>query len=161
MSCGGSGGGSGGSSGDQTAASSGTTTGTTTGTRKLPGQVCDLLTPAEVEAVLKIGQQPTGIEAPPSDSDRTCVYVYSGAPLVALSVQGERESVDWSEIQKLPGSAAVSLRGADASFFPTINVLYVHKNGLVVVIQVVVPPTGETVQTAAVKLAQPLANRMP
>jgi hypothetical protein len=139
----------------------GGTSAATAGARKLPGNVCDLLTPAEVEAVLNIGQQPTGIEAPPSDSDRSCVYAYSGAPFLALSVQGERESVDWSAIQKLPGSAAVSLRGADASYWPTTSVLYVHKNGLVVVIQVVVAPAGETIQTAEVKLAQPLANRMP
>lgn len=131
--------------------------------KKLQGSVCQLLTVAEAEAVLKSGQTLTTYDPPAdADSDRSCAYLFAQtAPLLVLSLQGELEPVDWNGLKAIPGSKAVSVRNAEAVFVSLTNVTYVQKNGLAVAIQVVVPPAGETYESAGAKLAQSIAARLP
>jgi hypothetical protein len=139
-----------------------TTSGGATGTRKLPGKVCDLLTTAEVDAVTRLGQPLTAVEATDPGEERRCGYLVSGAaPIVVIQLQGEREAVDWPALKSVPGAVTVDVRGAEARFIPTVNGMYVYKNGIAVVILIVVPGPGETAQTATAKLAQAVANRLP
>ncbi|MCC6236805.1 MAG: hypothetical protein IT299_04435 [Dehalococcoidia bacterium] len=149
--------------GSGSSSSSGSTASKAATGKKLPGGVCQLLTVAEVEAVVKSGQTLTTVEsAPDPTSERSCIFVVAGAaPIVALSLQGELEPLDWPAIKALPGAKTVSARGGEAVFWPTTNVLYVQKNGLAVTVQVVVAPSGETVESASSKLAQPIVDRLP
>ncbi len=151
------------SSGAAKTSSSGATSSKAPAGKKLPGGVCQLLTVAEVEAVLKSGQTLTAVESPPDPTtDRGCNYVFGGvASLLALSLQGEVEPLDWPAVKGLPGAKLVSVRGGEAVFWPTTNVLYVHKNGLAVVVQVVAAPSGESAESASSKLAQPIVDRLP
>jgi hypothetical protein len=148
---------------DKSTSSASKASSSSTGTRKLDGPVCRLLTTAEVENVAKTGRELTALEADPGPgTERSCSYMMANvAPMVVISLQGEVDPVDWPATKGLPGAKSVSVRGAEAAFWPTTNVLYVHKNGLAVAVQVVVPPAGETVESASGKLAQPIADRLP
>ncbi|MFN8638778.1 MAG: hypothetical protein U0360_04815 [Dehalococcoidia bacterium] len=134
------------------------------GTKKLPGSVCALLTAAEAEAVLKLGSPLVPTEgAPDPDSDRVCHYIYAGvAPAMVISLQGEREPLDLSSLRSFPAAKISKLNGgAEAIYWPSTAIVYVSKNGLAAVIQVVTPPDGDTIESAELKLAQPIANRLP
>ncbi len=131
--------------------------------KKLSGSVCQLLTVAEVEAVLKSGQTLTTYEEPPSaDTDRSCSYVFGqGFPVLVISLQGELEPLDWNGLKAVPGSKAVAVRGAEGLFVSMVNVMYVQKNGLAVAIQIVATPANETFESASAKLAQSIGERLP
>lgn len=148
-----------GSSSTTDKAGSSTTTKAVAGAKKLPGAVCALLTPAEVEAVVKFGTPATPTEGDDPNSERSCTYLPS---LVALTVQGEREPFDVADLRSPSLSAKRSqLRGAEAYYVPINLVTYVVKNGIAVTIQVTIPPAGETQESAQLKLAQTVADRMP
>ncbi len=131
------------------------------GARKLPGSVCALLTPAEIEAVVKLGSPAAGIEANEPGIERSCTYGPLGVAAVALTLQGELEPLDAGGLRGLPGAKRSQLRNAEAVYWPTTAVLYVIKGQLAVTVQVVIPPAGETAESAELKLAQSIADRLP
>ncbi len=134
------------------------------GTKKLQGSVCSLLTAAEADNVLKFGSALVPTEGDPDpDSDRSCAYILLGvAPAMVISLQGEREPLDLSSLRSSPGAKVSRLNGgAEAIYFPSTAITYVSKNGLAALIQVVTAPDGETAESTELKLAQPIANRLP
>lgn len=149
-------------------AASGTSSGSSTTSKaaagkKLAGSVCQLLTAAEVEAVVKSTQTITPSENPGDrEIERSCSYIVAqAAPILVLSLKGELEPPDIAGLKTAPGSKSVAVRGGEAVWVGMVNVLAVHKNGLQVNIQLVVAPDGETFESASTKLAQQVVDRLP
>jgi hypothetical protein len=129
------------------------------------GKACDLLTAGEVEAAT----QQTGItasEVPATDTEGSaaCGYlVQATAPVVVLTVlDSQNTSVDLGSYTSLPGAVTVDVgSGAQAVYVPSINAMFVFKNGLATTLQVIAPAPGEEVIQTATKLAKSVAGRLP
>ncbi len=61
----------------------------------------------------------------------------------------------------MPGAKRSQLTGAEAIFWPSTAVTYVVKNNFAVAVYVVIPPAGETAESAELKLAPAIVNRLP
>jgi hypothetical protein len=126
---------------------------------------CALLTVEEVTAAT--GQP--GIEAQPgaegeTDALSTCGFVSNGVlPVVITAIlDPANTNSDASSYLQLPMSVEVPVNGARAIFMPAAGyVMAVVKGENVSTIQVAMPAEGDDFQTAATRLVQLVADRMP
>ncbi len=129
------------------------------------GKACDLLTAGEVESAT----QQTGItalEVPQGETEGSaaCGYLLQGAaPIVVLTVlDSANTSLDLGTYTSLPGATSVDVGGgAQAVYVPSINGMFVFKNGLATNILLIIPAPGEEIVQTATKLAKSVAGRLP
>ena len=132
-----------------------------TGGGKVVGDVCGLLTPAELKARLGV-DFPAGTEKQVSGSTATCDWEVQGGQsnaIVSLSVEKFEQS-QWNIAKKLNGARPLSGLGDDA-VFGFLDVLYVKKGDLDFTIEVVIMPAPSgSLDAAKIELAKLVLSRL-
>ncbi len=137
------------------------TAGGGSGSGKVVGDVCSLLSPAELRAQLGV-DFPPGTEKLVSGSTATCDWESSAgqsSAIVSLSVE-RFDQAQWNITKKLNGARPQSGLGDDA-VFGFLDVLYVKKGNLDFTIEVVVMPApAGSLDAAKIQLAKLVLSRL-